>query len=72
MGSLNERVRRLEEKEEGRCMRCRNVVLALNVDGSRLNSPLWQEYEDGCPVCGAVPPTLRLVYEDEEAGQWGA
>ena len=72
MGSLNGRVERLEERLGGRCLRCRGVVLVRGPDGERMNARLWQEYEDGCPVCGQMPPRVRIVYEDEEAGQWGA
>jgi hypothetical protein len=65
---LNGRVRRLESDlaREPSCLRCSGVVLCIDTDGEPLNSPLWQEYEDGCPVCGAVPPTLRVVWDEEQ------
>ena len=64
MAGLNERVKRLESLA-GTCAGCSGVVLCLDTDGEPLNARQWHEYEAGCPVCGHVPPTIRLVWDDE-------
>jgi hypothetical protein len=70
VGSLNGRVKRLEGLA-GLCPRCSGVVLCIDTDGEPMSAHQWREYGAGCPVCGHVPPTIRVVW-DEEAGEWGA
>jgi len=67
MGSLNGRVRRLEDlaREPG-CLRCSGVVLCIDTDGEPMSASQWREYEAGCPVCGSRPPTIRIVWDDEQ------
>ncbi len=65
MGRLNGRVKRLEDLA-GRCQRCSGVVLCIGADGEPLSAHQWQGYEAGCPVCGRKPPTIRVVWDEEE------
>ena len=65
MGTLNGRVRRLEDLRSGRCLRCSDVVLCIDTDGEPMSARQWREYEAGCPVCGRRPPTLRVVWDED-------
>jgi hypothetical protein len=65
MASIERRLERLEGQYAGTCRRCSGVVLVTNADGQRLNAERWQEYEAGCPVCGKMPPKVRVEWYDE-------
>ena len=67
MASLNGRVRRLEDLARvPSCLRCSEVVLCIDTDGEPMNARQWREYEDGCVMCGKRPPTIRIVWDDEQ------
>jgi uncharacterized protein (UPF0276 family) len=65
VGRLNGRVKRLEDLA-GTCTRCSGVVLCIDTDGKPMSARQWQEYEAGCPVCGRRPPTIRVVWDEEQ------
>jgi hypothetical protein len=65
VGSLNGRVKRLEGLA-GACTRCSGVVLCIGADGEPMSAHQWQGYEAGCPVCGRKPPTIRVVWDEEQ------
>jgi hypothetical protein len=66
MGSLNGRVKRLEDRSRGNCPRCSAVVLYLDTDGepTGAHQEEYREFEAGCPACGRTPPVIRVVFED--------
>ena len=64
---LDSRLKKLETKAKpGKCRHCLGVVLRVDPDGSCANEREWREYEAGCPACGLMPPTIRMVWDDED------
>ncbi len=78
MGTLNRRLRRLEQSSGGECPRCSGVVSvtvngdfdSATRDGVPMSEAEWRQHEgeevEGlCPVCGREPLTITIPPQDK-------